>query len=133
MATFKVAILLLVIFSLANKVVVEAIAPDSQIEDGSPYNPPEPSPEEREYLEECARKITNECAKPIVTYVFTDDKTRVPTECCRKLVSAGQRCHDGLVQLLASFNKYRLLAAYFVAEGKVLWDECVLDAEYGGH
>ncbi|GLT80450.1 hypothetical protein SLA2020_518890 [Shorea laevis] len=135
MAAFKI-ITLLVIFSLANKVVVEAIAPESQVDEGSPASspesPPELSLEEKKYLTACGMKITKMCAEIIVNYIFFEKDWKVSSDCCRKLQLAGPNCHNRLVEKLASsLPQFRKYADYFVGKGKLAWDKCAEEAEFG--
>ncbi|GKV22288.1 hypothetical protein SLEP1_g32170 [Rubroshorea leprosula] len=134
MTAFKI-ITLLVIFSLANKVVVEAIAPESKVDEGSPASspesPPKLSPEEKKYLTACGMKITETCAEIIVNFIFFEKDWKVSTDCCRKLQLAGPNCHNRLVEKLASFPQFSKYAHLYVAKGKLAWDKCAEEAEFG--
>lgn len=120
-----------VIFSLANKAVIEA----SKIEERSPLSPidipPKTSHEEKKFYLNCEERIKEKCGKPIFSKIVYNGNKRITPDCCRNLVLAGPRCYDGLIGLITSLPEFKARASTILTKSKQIWNRCILDAEYG--
>ncbi|CAI9098636.1 OLC1v1035315C1 [Oldenlandia corymbosa var. corymbosa] len=56
----------------------------------------------KEFVEECTKHISNDCADEIVAALYNPDKKKevnIDAKCCHQLVRIGLKCHDAIVKV----------------------------------
>ena len=48
----------------------------------------------RHYLDECLKKIGEECRPMFFTRIFIGKKNAIPASCCQKLLDMEEECHE---------------------------------------
>ncbi|KAL3636591.1 hypothetical protein CASFOL_018890 [Castilleja foliolosa] len=76
-----------------------------------------------EFLEGCARKFTEKCAKEVAYSIFKEGK-EVDKICCNKLVNMGKECHDALVEALDNLGKYEKKGKEVKEISGRVWKHC---------
>ncbi|OMP04035.1 hypothetical protein COLO4_10003 [Corchorus olitorius] len=140
---------LLILFLLATAImrvpahkgeIVGDIETDPVVEDKFAFPPgtegdegfddePELSPKQLKYLQDCAKKMTPECAKEVFAYMFED--MVVTDQCCELLIKMGEPCHLGLVKTIMVIPEYKANASYAIPRSKQVWNKCA--ALVGAH
>ena len=107
----------------------ESISPSTLIDDTA--FPPEgalpPEDEYTNYLEECSKKVEEECGKEIFFGMF--ESLPVTQKCCLQLVKMGKTCHDDLVKAIIFLPEYAPKASVALSKSVQIWDKCVLVTE----
>ncbi|KAL3643899.1 hypothetical protein CASFOL_011831 [Castilleja foliolosa] len=80
-------------------------------------------PNYREFLEGCARKVTEKCAKEVVYSIF-EKRKEVDKKCCMRLVNMGKECHDALVEALDNLGKYEKKRKEVKENSGRVWKHC---------
>ncbi|GMY35514.1 protein DOWN-REGULATED IN DIF1 11-like [Fagus crenata] len=76
------------------------------------------------YLDECARKVEEECGKEIFFGMF--ESLPVTQKCCLQLVKMGKTCHDDLAKAIVKLPEYAPKASVALPKSVLIWDACVL-------
>lgn len=92
--------------------------------------PPDPSPEYRKHLHECAQKISEDCGDEVFYSTFFNNVT-VSNGCCVQLQHLGKSCHDDLVNFLLEAPELGSKVSEISTRSEKIWDKCVLVAESG--
>ena len=86
--------------------------------------PPEPSPQYREHLHQCALKVTEKCGNEIFYSTFFNNVT-MTKGCCIELTEMGKRCHDDLVNFLLQAPVLKNNVSEILPRSEHIWNRCV--------
>nr|XP_016492095.1 PREDICTED: uncharacterized protein LOC107811647 [Nicotiana tabacum]XP_033513997.1 protein DOWN-REGULATED IN DIF1 11-like [Nicotiana tomentosiformis] len=80
------------------------------------------SSQRQRFLEECARKMNEKCAKEIVMAVFEDKK--VSRKCCIKVVNMGNKCHHEMIKRLKKIHLHHLKPKKIKSKSEKVYRKC---------
>ncbi|KAG8366814.1 hypothetical protein BUALT_Bualt16G0006900 [Buddleja alternifolia] len=72
-----------------------------------------------EFLEQCEKRMTSDCADQIIENIFKDDKS-VNKTCCSKLINMGPDCHKELLNREKTLHEDKK----YIAKSEHLWKRC---------
>ena len=78
----------------------------------------------RHYLDECLKKLGQECGPMFFTRIFMDKKNEIPTSCCQKLVVMGEECHDTITESVISRPEFSANATLYETRAVDAWKMC---------
>ncbi|GMJ02362.1 hypothetical protein HRI_003905400 [Hibiscus trionum] len=89
--------------------------------------PPQPEPGFYRTIEECSKKISDQCGEIIVGAVLEDQD--ISEQCCIELVNGmGKRCHENILRFYVSLPEMGISATHVYTRGAQVWNTCVLKA-----
>ncbi|KAL7135727.1 hypothetical protein ABFS83_11G117200 [Erythranthe nasuta] len=82
-----------------------------------------PSPQYKHFLEECEKRITEECATEIFNEIFKNET--ISEKCCTKLVDdMGPDCHTIMIQRERDLLKNNKENGMIISKSEDLWKRC---------
>lgn len=96
--------------------------PSRNASEPSSHQSDEESSERQRFLEECARKMNEKCAKEIVMAVFEDKK--VSRKCCIKVVNMGNKCHHEMIKRLKKIHLHHLKPKKITSKSEKVYKRC---------
>ena len=78
----------------------------------------------RHYLDECLKKIGEECGPVFFTRIIIGNKNVIPASCCQKLLDMGEECHNALTESVISRPEFRANATLYETRAVDVWNMC---------
>ncbi|KAM7252603.1 hypothetical protein ACFE04_008112 [Oxalis oulophora] len=119
---FFLSMLLLSVF-MSSLIAQEPVTPTSSPSERPLKDTPE-SPKQWK-IEECVKRISEDCANSIYGNIFLHNKEVISTNCCEQLVSLGKECHDTLVNDILKSPEAKGKKSTFLRNSLNVWNHCV--------
>ena len=78
----------------------------------------------KHYLDECLKKLGQECGPMFFTIIFIGKKNDIPASCCQKLVDMGEECHDTITESVISRPEFSANATLYETRAVDVWKLC---------
>ena len=117
---------------VASDIFEESIAPAPEYDGSYVEERPafiEDGEYEANFLDNCKKKLTDNCGTSIFTTIFLKDEVITP-DCCHQLVKIGLACHNGLVKHIISIPEFKANQSITLPRSVKIWNKCKLVTEF---
>lgn len=76
------------------------------------------------YVEECLKKLGQECGPKFFITIFIGEKSGISTSCCQRLVDMGKECHDIITSSVFSRPEFTDNETVYQKRSDDAWKMC---------